>query len=227
MDAIPAYLPSRRLFEVDWESLSDLELVALLIGPGTPERRALRDAQRLLEGIGSRNFREVCYEDLRHTGLGRKKALAVLAAVQLSRRIHKTPLLPGQPFRSSLEVFRHFQPLVDGLKKECFWSVLLDSKNRIVRVVRVSEGSLTSSLVHPREVFRPAIQQAAAAVLFVHNHPSGDPAPSQEDIQITRRLMQTGKIVGIRALDHVIIGAHKFFSFADQGLLSDWKISSE
>ena len=227
MDVIPAYLPSRRLFEVDWESLSDLELVALLIGPGTPEKRALYDAQRLLEAIGSGNLREVCYEDLRHTGLGRKKALAVLAAVQLSRRIHKTSLLPGQPFRSSLEVFRHFQPLVDGLKKECFWSVLLDSKNRIVRVVRVSEGSLTSSLVHPREVFRPAIQQAAAGVLFVHNHPSGDPAPSQEDIQITRRLVQTGKIVGIRALDHVIIGAHKFFSFADQGLLSDWNISSE
>ncbi len=96
-----------------------------------------------------------------------------------------------------------------------------------MRVVRVSEGSLTSSIVHPREVFRPAIQQAAARVLFVHNHPSGDPAPSQEDIQITRRLVQTGEIVGIRALDHVVIGAHKYFSFADQGLLSDWSISSE
>ena len=220
MDSIPAYFPSRRLFELDWESLSDLELVALLIGPGTPEGRALRDAQRLLEAIGSsRKLREVSYEDLRQARLGRKKALAVLAAVQLWRRLQKTPLFPGQPFRSSLEIFHHFQPLVDGLKKECFWSLLLDSKNRILRVLRVSEGSLTSSLVHPREVFRPAIQEGAARVLFVHNHPSGDPAPSQEDIQITRRLVQTGRIVGIRALDHVIIGAHKYFSFADQGLL--------
>ncbi|MDA2935065.1 DNA repair protein RadC [Acidobacteria bacterium AH-259-D05] len=219
MGAIPAHFPSQRLFELGWKSLSDLELVALLMGPGSPEWRALRDAQRLLEVVGPVvKLREVTWEELYQSGLGRKKALAILAAVHLWHRIEKTPLSPGQPFHSSLEIFRHFQPLVDGLKKECFWSLLLDGKNRILRVVRVSEGSLTSSLVHPREVFRPAIREAAAGVLFVHNHPSGDPAPSQEDIQITRRLVEAGKIVGIRALDHVIIGAQKYFSFADQGL---------
>jgi DNA repair protein RadC len=95
---------------------------------------------------------------------------------------------------------------------------LLDGKSRILRVVRVSEGPLTSSLVYPCEVYRPAIREAAAGVLFVHNHLSGDPAPSQEDIQITRRLIEAGKIVGIRALDHVTIGAHRYFSFVDQGL---------
>ena len=99
--------------------------------------------------------------------------------------------------------------------------------NRILRVIRISEGSLTASLVHPREVFRPAIQEAAARILFVHNHPSGDPAPSQEDVEITRRLVQTGKIVGIQALDHVIIGAHTYFSFADQGLLEDADVALE
>ena len=97
--------------------------------------------------------------------------------------------------------------------------LLLDGKNRVIRVIRISEGSLTRSLVHPREVFRPAIREAAAGVLFVHNHPSGTPEPSQEDIQITRRLVETGKIVGIRVLDHVILGAYRYFSFADEGML--------
>ena len=152
-------------------------------------------------------------------GLSRDQALSIVAAMHLFRRVQRTALFAGQTFRSSIEIFRHFQPLVDGLKKECFWNVLLDGRNRITRLVRVSEGSLTSSLVHPREVFRVAIREAAVGVLFVHNHPSGDPAPSSEDIQITKRLAETGKIVGIRVLDHVIIGARQYFSFADQGLL--------
>ena len=163
-------------------------------------------------------LREVTWEKLRRAGWGRKQGLALLAAVELRNRIQTNPLSPGQSFRSSLEIFRHFSPLVEGLKKECFWCLLLDGNIRILKVVRVSEGSLTSSLVHPREVYRPAIREAAAGVLFVHNHPSGDPSPSQEDIQITSRLIEAGKIVGIRALDHVIIGAHRYFSFVDQGL---------
>ena len=214
-----AHFPTQRLFESGWEALSDMELVALLVGPGSPEGQSLRDAQRLLEVVGSAaELGKATWEELHRAGLGRRKALAILAAVELRNRMQKDPLSPGQTFRSSLEIFRHFRPLVEGLKKECFWCLLLDGKNRILRVVRVSEGSLTSSLVRPREIYRPAIREAAAGVLFVHNHPSGDPAPSQEDIQITRRLIEAGKIVGIRALDHVIIGAHRYFSFVDQGL---------
>lgn len=220
MQAIPDYLPDRRLFEFGWEALSELELLALLIGPGRPSRKAFRDAERILDLLGSaRRLEEASYAELRHTGLDHKRILAVLAAIHLSRRMRQVALLPGQSFHCSVEIFRYFQPQFEGLKKECFWNVLLDGKNRIVRMVRISEGSLTSSLVHPREVFRSAIQEAAAGILFVHNHPSGDPTPSPEDIQITRRLVETGKIVGIRALDHVIIGAHKYFSFADQGIL--------
>ncbi|MCH8820097.1 MAG: DNA repair protein RadC [Acidobacteria bacterium] len=219
MVAIAAHFPTQRLFESGWKSLSDMELVALVVGHGISEGQALRDAQRLLEVVGSAaELGEITWEEFHRAGWGRRKALAILAAVALRSRIQTNPLSPGQPFRSSLEIFHHFRPQVEGLKKECFWCLLLDGKNRILRVVRVSEGSLTSSLVHPREVFRPAIREAAAGVLFVHNHPSGDPAPSQEDIQITKRLVEVGKIVGIRALDHVIIGAHRYFSFVDQGL---------
>ena len=214
------YCPARRLFEVGWESLADTELLALLIGPGSPEKRALRKAYKLLESFGSaRNLKQATYHELCRSGLHDRQALAVLAALELFRRIHQIALFPGQSFRTSVEIFRHFQFQFQGLKKECFWNVLLDGKNRILKIVRISEGSLTSSLVHPREVFRPAIREAAAGVLFVHNHPSGDPAPSSEDTQITRRLVETGKIVGIRVLDHVIIDARKYFSFADRGLL--------
>ncbi len=221
MKSVPPYhLPSQRLFEVDWAALSELELLALLLGPGSQESRALCDAQRLLETVGClQRLKEASYSELCSGGLSKKKALAVLAAIQLWRRATAIPLVSGQSFRSSLDIFRHFQTVVEGLKKECFWNILLDGKNRMLRVGRISEGSLTSSLVHPREVYRPAIREAAAGVVFVHNHPSGDPTPSREDVEITERLVKSGQLVGIRALDHVIMGTDQYFSFADQGLL--------
>ena len=220
MSAEPEYLPSTRIFDTDWSALSDAELLALLMSPWAGESEALRMAHRLLEERGSLGcLKELSYRDLRKAGLRRSSALAILAGVELSARLRSVKLLPGTPFCSSWEVFDHFRPRMEGLKRECFWNLLLDGKNRILRLARVSEGCLTSSLVHPREVFRPAIREAAAALLFVHNHPSGDPSPSQEDLWITRRLVQSGKIVGIAALDHVIIGVRSYFSFADQGLL--------
>jgi DNA repair protein RadC len=212
--------PDWRVFDREWQALSDEELLALLLRPGSSESVAWSQAVSLLARFRTLlSLREASYAELRDAGLGDRKALALIAALQLPRRLNLHTLVPRQSFRSSVEIFDHFRPQVEILKKECFWDVLLDGKNRIIKVVRVSEGSLTSSLVHPREVYRPAIQEAAAAVLFVHNHPSGDPTPSQEDIQITRRLVETGRIIGIRPLDHVIIGGSRYFSFADQGLL--------
>ncbi len=214
-------LPASRLCLTDWDSLSDTEVLALLLGPGSSELASWALANRLLS-----RFKGLCgvsqgtYADFRAAGLSHRRTIALLAAFQLRRRLHPRILLPGKCFRSSLEIYEHFRPQFEELKKECFWDVLLDGKNRIIKVVKVSEGSLTASLVHPREVYRPAIQEAAAAVLFVHNHPSGDPSPSPEDIQITRRLVETGRIIGIKPLDHVIIGGLRYFSFADQGLLT-------
>lgn len=220
MAALPEYLPSRRLFEQDCGALSELELLALLLGPGMNERRAFQAAHKLLERLGSvRALRDATYGELRQAGLGRRRALAVLAAVELAPRMVQESFNNGRRFHSSAEIFQHFRFRLEHLKKECFWDLLMDGKNRIIKVVKISEGTLTSSLVHPREVFRPALREAAAGVLFVHNHPSGDPGPSQEDIQITRRLVETGRIIGIRVLDHVIIGAGRYFSFADEGLL--------
>jgi DNA repair protein RadC len=104
-------------------------------------------------------------------------------------------------------------------KRELFYVVLLNNKNRKIRDVKISEGSLTASLVHPREVYNPVIRESAAAVIFVHNHPSGDPAPSPEDIDLTKRLKEVGEVVGVRVLDHVVIGYDRYFSFSDKGML--------
>jgi DNA repair protein RadC len=216
----PKHFPQQRLFEIPLEEMSDLELMALVLGPGTSQQGAFRDAQRLLNSNDSlEHLAEASYQTLRNAGLNHKRAIALQAADALFKKVHSQALSPGQCFRSSAEIFRHFKPRLSSLKKETFWNVLLDGKNRILKLVRISEGSLTASLAHPREVYRPAIREAAAGVLFVHNHPSGDPNPSQEDLRITKRLVETGKVVGIRVLDHVIIGDRQYFSFADQGLL--------
>lgn len=210
----------RRLRELGWEVLSDEELLALVLAPGMNPRQARRKAHQLLEALGhARGLRLATYAGLRQAGLSHNRTVSLLAAFRLARRSNQMLLPPRHSFHSSLEIFRYFRNRVEPLSKECFWSVLLDGKNRIQRIVRISEGSLTSSLVHPREVFRPAISEGAAGVLFVHNHPSGEPEPSEEDLRVTRRLVETGKVVGIRVLDHVIIGSYRYFSFADEGML--------
>lgn len=220
MRAAVECLPEARVFETSLEELSELELLALHLGPGQPRKRAFQQALRLVEAAGSlEGLKDADYRALRSAGLSHRRALAWTAGLVLFERLGRQRLRRGRPFRSSMEIFRHFQPLMERLRKECFWSLLLDGKNRMLQLLRVSEGSLTSSPAHPREVFRPAVQVAAAAVIFVHNHPSGDPTPSQEDIQLTRRLAETGKILGIRALDHVIIGDDSYFSFADQNMI--------
>ncbi len=124
----------------------------------------------------------------------------------------------GIQFRCSGDIYRAFKELAT-MPVESFLVVHLDSKNRMVGMTTCSIGSMTSSLVHPRDIFRPAIANMTAGLIFIHNHPSGDPAPSDEDIQITKRLCEVGKLIGIKCLDHLIIGQGRYFSFADQGLM--------
>ena len=124
----------------------------------------------------------------------------------------------GLQFRRSSDIFRAFKELA-SMPVESFLVVHLDGKNRMVGMTTCSIGSMTASLVHPRDIFRPAIANMTAGLIFIHNHPSGDPAPSDEDMQITKRLCEVGKLIGIRCLDHIVIGASSYFSFADQGLI--------
>lgn len=158
--------------------------------------------------------------ELLSRGVPRRSARRLAAIADLAREWSSERVVPGERFRSGADIFRHYHLTLRDLQKEQFWVVLLDGKNRVKQEVRVSEGSLTASLVHPREVFAPAIRASAGALVFVHNHPSGDPTPSVEDVEITRRLCSVADLVGIRVLDHVVVGDGTYVSFLERGLLT-------
>lgn len=213
--------PRERLIVVGEESLSDAELLGIIIRDGTPESSAVDLARKLLTKYGDfRNLAAKTVSELAQIkGIGPAKAAQVKAATAIARRFAATPLASGEQVRSSRDVFNHLHERLRDRRQETFYLLLLDSKNRIIKDLQVSAGSLSSSLIHPREVFSPAIRESAASVIFVHNHPSGDPEPSQEDLEITRRLQEVSDVVGIKVLDHVIIGAGRYVSLKDKGLM--------
>lgn len=213
--------PRERLIHKGEEQLSDAELLGIIIRAGTPKDSAVDVARKLLlkygnfRELGTKTVAELCKID----GIGEAKAAQIKAAIAIAKRYSTITLKPGAKFKNSDAIFRHFHETLRDKKQETFLSVLLDNKNRILKEIQISTGSLTSSIVHPREVFGPAIREHAASVVFVHNHPSGDPCPSSEDIEITERLKEVSKIVGIKILDHVIIGSTEYVSLRDKGLI--------
>jgi DNA repair protein RadC len=213
--------PRERLARLGPDALSAAELLGLLLGTGARGRSAVEVGQSLLEESGGlrRLSTRILPEVAAVRGIGRARAARVMAAFALGRQAASLRLAPGARFRSGADIFRHYHGRLRDLRKEQFWAVLLDGKNRVLREERVSEGSLTASLVHPREVFAPAIRESAGALVFVHNHPSGDPTPSVEDVEITRRLCAVADLVGIRVLDHVVVGDGAYVSFLERGLL--------
>jgi len=209
--------PRERLLKFGAGALSDAQLLAIVLRTGRRRVTAVELAMRVLkqcrglEGLGAAHGTE-----LRGiAGIGPAKAAQLLAALELGRRVTSRPWPAGQALSSSRAVHEHVAPLVRELKQEQFWSLLLDNKHRLLHDVAISSGSLTMSVVHPREAFVPAVRHSAAAVIFVHNHPSGDPSPSAEDRQLTHRLVACGDLLGIPVLDHVIIGRTSYYSFAD------------
>jgi DNA repair protein RadC len=215
--------PREKLLEHGAQALTDTELLAILlrIGNASTGESAIDHARRLLSQFGGLKGIEgtSAGELAKVAGIGPAKIAQIKACLEIARRLGNHKWEVGQPLRSSEDVFRHFRERLEQEKRELFYVVLLNNKNRKISEVKISEGSLTASLVHPREVYNPVIRESAAAVIFVHNHPSGDPAPSQEDIQITRRLREVGDVMGIRVLDHVVIGRERYYSFNDKGLL--------
>lgn len=212
--------PRERLMAYGPSTLSEAQLLAIVIRNGRAGRTAVDLGRELLDRFGSlagieqAGIREIC--EVR--GIGPAKAAEIKAALELGRRYQK-PSLAGASFCSSQDVAAFYQPRMKDLKKETFRCALLDTKNKIIREEVVSIGSLSASIVHPRDTFKAAIRESAAAVIFIHNHPSGDIRPSQEDILLTRRLIQAGDVLGIKVLDHIIIGDGQHFSFRDNGLI--------
>jgi DNA repair protein RadC len=215
--------PREKLLQRGAEQLSSAELLALILrnGDASSGRSAVDQARSLLERFGGlRELSQARTAELCElAGIGPAKAAEIQAVFQLARRFAAESLKPGARYTSSSDAFSHFHPRLRDYRREVFLALLLDSKNCLIREVQISEGSLNASIVHPREVFVPVVRESAAAFLFVHNHPSGDPTPSKEDIALTTRLKQAGELMGVRVLDHIIIGDGRYHSFADQGML--------
>lgn len=216
--------PRERLIKGGASGMSDAHLLAIILRSGSREKSAVGLARELLFHFGTLQMIESAgsaeCEGIK--GMGPAKTAQLKAAFELGRRLLRSGSETAAKhsfFRNSREVFEYYRPLFYGLKKEKFLCALLDAKNRVFKENIVSEGTLTSSPVHPREVFRDAIKEAAASVLFVHNHPSGDPDPSRDDINITKRLVETGNVVGIKVLDHLIISDDRYLSLMEKGYM--------
>lgn len=213
--------PRERLMKHGAESLSDAQLLAILLRTGDRDKSAvtmglaLLDMYKTLSNVDAASFRELA----EMKGLGPAKIAQLKAAFELGRRLVREDNGFHAHFSSAHAVFAYFASRFRHLKKELFVALLLDAKNKLIREYKVSEGTLTNSLIHPREAFRQAVKDSAAAVIFVHNHPSGDPTPSKDDIAITSRLKDAGEIMGIPVLDHVIIGDNGYVSLKEKGIL--------
>lgn len=213
--------PRERLYHQGAAALADAELLAILLGTGTRGQNAVELARDLLVSFGSLSAlagRSVTELSGRR-GVGRVKAVRLAAAFEMSRRLRSRNGHARAVLSSPAEVFGRYGPLMEDLDKEVFRIALLDAQNGLLRDVTVSEGTLSSSLVHPREVFKPAILESAASIILLHNHPSGDPTPSREDLRLTRQLVECAKLLELHIHDHVVIGRGRFVSLAERGAL--------
>jgi len=200
------------------ENLADPELFALLFSSGNGDKN-LKIAIKLLRRFGGiRGIYHASVAELQaYEGIGEGRARQIKSALELGRRLAENPLNAGDPIAGSEDVYKAFCGRFSHIPQEHLVALMLDTKNRYMDFCIVSKGTLSGSPAHPREVFKAAIRQSASAIILMHNHPSGDPTPSSDDIAVTRTLIEAGKILGIRVLDHIILGQQSYFSFKDEG----------
>jgi DNA repair protein RadC len=211
--------PRERLLSSGAESLADHELLAILLRTGTKEESVLQLAHRLLQHFeGLRLLKDATVEEITSIkGIGMTKAIQILASIELGRRIHRLGYHDRYVIRSPEDGAKYVMEDMRFLSQEHFVAIYLNTKNQVIHRKTIFIGSLNASIVHPREVFKEAIKRSAASIICVHNHPSGDPTPSREDIDVTKRLAECGRIIGIELLDHLIIGDQKFVSLKEKG----------
>ena len=214
--------PRERLSLRGEQQLSDVDLLALLLGTGTAGEPVSVLAARVLAHVGGlKGLRRASLSQLAAcAGVGPTKAGRVRAALELGARVHAQPLRPREPIRSSADVVAALGARLRSEPREQFLALCLDAKNRPLAELVIAVGGLSACALVPAEVFRLVLREPAAGVIFVHNHPSGEPAPSPEDVAVTQRLVQTGALLGLRVVDHVILGDPGHFSFLDAGLLT-------
>ena len=214
--------PRERLLKLGSEALSAQEILALILGRGIKGESVMVTSQKLLSRFGNlRGIANASVEELSEVkGVGLAKAAQIKAALELSKRLEGDAGERQKPMvKSPEDVVNIVKSQLKGKKKEHFLVLCLDTRNRVINCRPVSIGSLDTSIVHPREVFKEAVSSSAASVIFVHNHPSGDPEPSKEDVELTKRLVKAGEIIGIDVLDHIIVCDRSYLSLKAKNLL--------
>ncbi|OGU56345.1 MAG: hypothetical protein A2X64_02045 [Ignavibacteria bacterium GWF2_33_9] len=214
--------PREKMMKRGPEALSDSELLAIIINNGTKGKSAIDLSKELME-LAENDISKLVNLDaatLRTVkGIGEAKSISIAATLEFAKRTKIRSFGELKMFRSPEEIAQFFIPEFHAERTEKFFALLLNSSNQIIKRVNISNGTINASIVHPREVFRAAIIESAAAIIVLHNHPSGNPSPSNEDKAITRRLVEVGEIMKIQVLDHLIIAGNTFYSFAQDGLI--------
>ncbi len=215
----PGDRPRERMYWNGSQELSLLELLAIVIGGGSKGAGALAVAYRLLESFGDLSYlgRADIDDLMRISGIGLARACQLTAAFELGKRFARESGSNGAAIKAPGDIAGIFMDEMKHYDREHFKAAFLNTKNQILKIVTVSIGSLNASIVHPREILKPAISASAASIVLVHNHPTGDPKPSREDIEFTKRFAKCGELIGIGLLDHVIIGSGGYASLKEQG----------
>ena len=215
--------PREKLLSKGITALSDSEIIAILIGSGSAKESAvelskkiLHDHQYNLNELGRRTVNEL---KTRYHGIGEAKAISILAALELANRRSHQEFEDRKKITSSSQVFDFFQPIMSNLSHEEFWILMLNRANKIINSHRISQGGISGTVIDVRIIMKIAIENQSTALILCHNHPSGNTEPSKEDIEITKRIIDSGKIMDIAVLDHIIVGEQSYYSFADEGLL--------
>ena len=213
--------PRERFVQHGAQSLSNHELIAILLRTGTKDESVLQLSNRLLSHFeGLRDLKSATLEEITSIkGIGYAKAIQILTAVEIGRRVANLSFNERYVIRSPEDGAKYMMNDMRFLSQEHFVCLYLNTKNQVLHKQTIFIGSLNASIVHPREVYKEALRRSAASVICLHNHPSGDPTPSREDIEVTKRLSECGKIIGIDLLDHLIIGENKFVSLKEKGYL--------
>lgn len=214
--------PREKLLKKGLISLSDAELIALLIGSGTRNESAVELAKKVLKNANN-NLNELGKLDInelqKNKGIGEAKAITIMAALELGRRRKVADVMEKQKINSSQDVFELFQPLLGDLPHEEFWILLLNRSNKIIDRFKISQGGISGTVIDTRLILKTAIEKLASSIILCHNHPSGNKMASDADDTITNKLIEGGKLLDIKVLDHIIIADTQFFSYADEGKL--------
>jgi DNA repair protein RadC len=211
--------PRERLLQDGPDSLSNYELLAILLRTGTKQMSAIQLSHHIIQHFeGLRHLKDATIGELQEiSGIGPAKAVELLAAVEIGKRISRLQFEERYTIRSPEDGARYLMDEMRFLHQEHFVCLYLNTKNQVLHKKTVFIGSLNTSIVHPREVFKESLKHSSASIICFHNHPSGDPAPSREDIEVTKRLVECGKMLGIEVLDHIIIGDQKYVSLKEKG----------